>query len=58
MTLNLGVELPLLESEGSSFGVAVPDNAGVPFVGRRLDMMPVLVFWNVRVGVGDSVSSY
>ena len=57
MTLSRGVELPLLEDDGSPFGVAVPDSAGVPVVGRRLEMMPVLVFWNVRVGVVDSVSS-
>lgn len=57
MTLSRGVELPLLEVDGPSFGVAVPDSAGVPATGRRFEMMPVFVFWNTTAGVDDSVSS-
>ena len=57
MTLSLGVEPPPLE-DGSSDGVAVPESAGVPAVGRRFEIMPVLVFSNVTVGVDDSVTSY
>lgn len=42
MTLTFGVEVPLEEDE-SVVGVAVPDNAGVPVVGLRLDISPVVV---------------
>ena len=58
MTLSRGVEVPLLEEEASPFGVAVPERAGVPAVGRRLEMIPVFVFCKESVGVDDSVSSY
>ncbi len=34
-----------------SEGVVAPDRAGVPVVGRRLDMMPVFVRSRVRFGV-------
>lgn len=56
--LSRGVEEPLLDAEGSSLGVAVPDRAGVPITGRRLEMIPVFVFWKVTAGVEDSASSY
>jgi hypothetical protein len=52
------MELPLLDADGSEFGVAAPERAGVPAIGRLFEMIPVLVFWNVMVGVADSVSSY
>ena len=53
--LILGAALPLApEPEG----VAVPEwLAGVPVTGRLLEMMPVLVRWNVTAGVESSVSS-
>ena len=42
MTLNFGVELPLVE-EDRSLGVTVPDVLGVLQPGRLFDMIPVLV---------------
>lgn len=49
-----GVELPLASAE---HGVAVPEwLAGVPEVGRRLEMMPVFVLWNSTGVFEPSVS--
>lgn len=42
MRLSFGVELPLEPEDDGSLGVAVPE-AGVPVVGRLLEIMPVLV---------------
>lgn len=48
MMLIRGVLDPLGEED--------PERADVPTVGRRLEIMPVVVRWRERVGVGASES--
>ena len=52
MTLTFGVDVTLEEDE-SVVGVAVPDNAGVPVAGLRLDISPVVVRCRARPSEDD-----
>ena len=55
MMLRRGVTEPLLcDSEG----VVAPERAGVPVVGRRLEMMPVFVRWRVTAGIALPSESF
>lgn len=58
MRLIFGVDVPLDEDE-AVVGVPVPDSAGVPAVGRRLEIRPVVVRCKANPPeLDDSESSY
>ena len=54
LTLIRGVEVPLVLVEAS--GVAEPERAGVPRIGRLLEMIPVVVRLNSTAGVEEPES--